>query len=329
MFIIKYLCIFIGFALAAPNGIAQTALTGSGQTYPNKPVRMILPFPPGGPTDLVGRLLAQKLSEQMGQPVPTDNRPGASGNIGLEAAAKSPADGYTIVLSSPVISLSPHLYTRLNYDPYKDLAPISLVGAVLNVLIVHPSVPAKNLKELIAIARANPGKLNYGSGGIGTTTHLAPELLKSLEKLNIVHVPYKGSGLALIGMVSGQVDLLIMAAPSALGQIKGGRVRALAVLAEKRLSYLPEVPTTSEQGLKNAEVLVWYGMLAPTGTPAALITRLNSEIIKAVNAPDTKARFESAGVEPMTSTPEQLGQFIKSEAARFGKVIKEAGIRGE
>lgn len=314
-------------------GTALAVACGAGavlaQNYPVKPVRMILPFPPGGPTDLVGRLLAQKLGEQMGQQVPTDNRPGASGNIGLELAAKAPQDGYTIVLSSPVISLSPHLYARLNYDPYKDLAPISLVGAVLNVLLVHPSVPAKNLQELVRIARAAPGKLNYGSGGIGTTTHLAPELLKNLEKLDIVHVPYKGSGLALIGMVSGQVDMLIMAAPSALGQIKGGKVRALAVLAEKRLSYMPDVPTTAEQGLKNAEVLVWYGMLTPTGTPAAMISRLNSEIIKAVNAPDTQQRFTAAGVEPMTSTPEQFGQFIRSEAARFGKVIKEAGIKGE
>ena len=303
--------------------------TAYAQNYPVKPIRMILPFPPGGPTDLVGRLLAQKLGEQMGQTVPTDNRPGASGNIGLELAAKAPQDGYTIVLSSPVISLSPHLYTRLNYDPYKDLAPISLVGAVLNVLLVHPSVPAKNLQDLIRIARASPGKLNYGSGGIGTTTHLAPELLKNLEKLNIVHVPYKGSGLALIGMVSGQVDMLIMGAPSAIGQIRGGKVRPIEVLAEKRIALLPEVPTTGEQGLKNAEVLVWYGMLTPTGTPAALIARLNSEIIKAVNAPDTQQRFSTAGVEPMTSTPEQFGQFIKSEATRFGKVIKEAGIRGE
>lgn len=303
--------------------------TVCAQNYPTKPVRMILPFPPGGPTDLVGRLLAQKMGEQMGQQVASDNRPGASGNIGLELAAKAPQDGYTIVLSSPVISLSPHLYTKLNYDPYKDLAPISLVGAVLNVLLVHPSVPAKNLQDLIRVARASPGKLNHGSGGIGTTTHLAPELLKNLEKLNIVHVPYKGSGLALIGMVSGQVDMLIMGAPSAIGQIRGGKVRALAVLAEKRLALLPEVPTTAEQGLKNAEVLVWYGILTPTGTPAALINRLNSEIVKAVNAPDTRERFTTAGVEPMTSTPEQFGQFIKSEATRFGKVIKEAGIRGE
>jgi tripartite-type tricarboxylate transporter receptor subunit TctC len=300
-----------------------------GQNYPAKPVRLILPFPPGGPTDLVGRLLAQKLGEQLGQQVAADNRPGASGNIGLELAAKSPPDGYTIVLSSPVISLSPHLYAKLNYDPHKDLAPISLVGGVLNVLLVHPSVPAKNLQDLIRIARASPGKLNYGSGGIGTTTHLAPELLKSLEKLDIVHVPYKGSGLALIGMVSWQVDMLIMAAPAAIGQIRGGKVRALAVLAEKRLPSLPEVPTTAESGLKNAEVLVWYGILAPTGTPAALITRLNNEIVKAVNAPDTRERFTNAGVEPMTSTPEQFGQFIRSEAVRFGKVIREAGIKGE
>ena len=305
------------------------AAAALAQTYPTKSIRMIMPFPPGGPTDIVGRLVAAKLAEQIGQSVIADSRPGASGNVGLEIASKSPPDGYTIVLSSPVIALSPLLYGKLNYDPWKDLAPIALVGAVRNVLVIHPSVPAKTLREFIEIARKNPGKLNYGSGGIGTTTHLAPELLKSLEKLNIVHVPYKGSGLALIGLASGQVDMEVLAAPAAVGQIQSGRVRALAVLSPERLPDLPNVPTTREQGFANFEISVWYGMLAPAGTPREIINRLNVELTNAVTAPDMKPRLTQAGVEPMTSTPEEFGKFIQSEAARFDKVIRGAGIRGE
>ncbi len=299
------------------------------QTYPSKSIRMVMPFPPGGPTDVVGRLVAQKLSEQIGQSVVADSRPGASGNVGLEIASKAPADGYTIVLSSPVIALSPLLYSKLNYDPWKDLAPIALVGAIRNVLVVHPSVPANNLKELIAIARKQPGRLSYGSGGIGTTTHLAPELLKSLEKIEILHVPYKGSGLALIGLASGQVDMGVVAASVALGQVQSKRVRAIAALSPERLADYPNVPTTKEQGFANFEISVWYGMLAPAGTPREIINRLNAELVKAVMSSDMKPRYAQAGVEQLTSTPEEFGRFIQSEAARFGKVIKDAGIKGE
>jgi tripartite-type tricarboxylate transporter receptor subunit TctC len=299
------------------------------QTYPSKPVRPILPFPPGGPTDIVGRLTGQKLSEQIAQSVIADSRPGASGNIGLELASKALPDGYTIVLSSPVISLSPHLYTKLNYDPQKDLAPIALVGAVRNVLVVHPSVPAKTVKDLVQLARKNPAKLNYGSGGVGTTTHLAPELLKNLEKLDIVHVPYKGSGLALIGVVSGQVDLEILGVPAALPQIQAGRVRALAVLAPQRSAQLPNVPTAKESGYENFEISVWYGILAPAATSCEIINRLNAELNKVITAPDMKEKMAANGVDPLGGTPEQFRDFIRSESLRFGKVIKEAGIKGE
>jgi tripartite-type tricarboxylate transporter receptor subunit TctC len=303
--------------------------TVAAQSYPSKPIRMIMPFPPGGPTDIVGRLVAAKFSEQIGQSVIADSRPGASGNVGLELASKAPPDGYTIVLSSPVIALSPLLYAKLNYDPHKDLAPVALVGAVRNVLVIHPSVPAKTLRELVQIARRNPGKLNYGSGGIGTTTHLAPELLKSLEKLDIVHVPYKGSGLALIGLAGGQVDMLVVAVPAAVQQINAGRVRALAVLAPARVPDLPNVPTAKESGFENFEISVWYGMLVPTGTPREIIGRLNAEFTKAVTAPEMKAKLAATGVDALTSTPEEFGNFIRSEAARFAKVIKDAGIKGE
>jgi tripartite-type tricarboxylate transporter receptor subunit TctC len=319
--------IFSGMLVIAACALIATAI--HAQSYPAKAIRMILPFPPGGPTDIVGRLVAARLSAQIGQPVVADSRPGASGNVGLEIASKSPPDGYTIVLSSPVIALSPLLYGKLNYDPWKDLAPIALVGAVRNVFVIHPSVPAKTLREFIRIARRHPGKLNYGSGGIGTTTHLAPELLKSLEKLNIVHVPYKGSGLALIGLASGQVDMEVLAVPAALAQIQAGRVRALAVLSPARQRDLPDVPTAREQGYPDFDISVWYGMLAPAGTPRDIIARLNAELVKAVTAHDMQPRLAQAGVEPLTSTPEEFGLFIHSEAARFDKVIKEAGIKGD
>ena len=298
----------------------------AGQTFPVKTVRLILPFPPGGPSDILGRALAQKMGEQMGQQVIADNRPGAGGNLGLELASKAPPDGYTMVLSSPLIALSPHLYSKLNYDPYKDLAPISLVAVIQNVVLVHPSVPAKNLKELAQVARASPGKLNYGSGGVGTTTHLAPELFMSITKTKMVHVPFKGSGLALIGLIGGQVDVLVMAVPAAEAQVRAGKARALAVISEKRATPMPNVPTSKESGFDNFVVDIWYGILAPSGTPPALVNRLNSEINKALAAPDMKDRLLAAGIQPIGNTPDQFAGFIKSESARFAKVIKDAGI---
>src|SRR5687768_5026710 len=326
-------CKGVGVALLACFGAvigpasAQTTSSGSGQAFPTKTVRLILPFPPGGPSDILGRALAQKLTEQMGQQVIADNRPGAGGNLGLELTSKAPPDGYTMVLSSPLISLSPLLYSKLNYDPFKDLAPISLVAQIQNVVLVHPSVPAKNLKELAQVARASPGKLNYGSGGVGTTTHLAPELFMSLTKTKMVHVPFKGSGLALIGLIGGQVDVLIMAVPAAEAQVKAGKARALAVISEKRATPLPNVPTSKEAGFDNFVVDIWYGVLAPAGTPPALVNRLNSEINKALAAPDMKERLLTAGIQPLGNTPEQFAKFIRSEATRYAKVIKDAGIQ--
>jgi tripartite-type tricarboxylate transporter receptor subunit TctC len=314
----------LAFALLA---FAAFAPSASAQTFPAKTVRLILPFPPGGPSDILGRALAQKVSEQIGQQVIADNRPGAGGNLGLELTSKAPPDGYTMVLSSPLISLSPSLYTKLNYDPQKDLAPISLVAQIQNVVLVHPSVPAKNLKELVQVARASPGKLNYGSGGVGTTTHLAPELLMSMTKTKMVHVPFKGSGLALIGLISGQIDVLVMAVPAAEAQVRAGRARALAIVSEKRATPMPNVPTAKESGFDNFVVDIWYGILAPAGTPQPILNRLNSEINKALTAPDLKERLLTAGIQPLGTTPEQFASFIKSEAVRYAKVIKDAGIK--
>ena len=304
---------------------AQATSTGSGQAFPAKPVRLILPFPPGGPSDILGRALTQKLSEQMGQQAIADNRPGAGGNLGLELTAKAPPDGYTIVLSSPLIALSPSLYAKLNYEQ-KDLAPISLVALIQNVVLVHPSVPAKNLKELAQVARASPGKLNYGSGGVGTTTHLAPELFMSMTKTKMVHVPFKGSGLALIGLIGGQVDVLIMAVPAAEAQVKAGKARALAVISDKRATPLPNVPTSKEAGFENFVVDIWYGVLGPAAMQPAVVNRLNSEINKALAAPDMKERLVNAGIQPVGTTPEQFASFIRSETVRYAKVVKDANI---
>ncbi|MGZ5096129.1 MAG: Bug family tripartite tricarboxylate transporter substrate binding protein [Burkholderiales bacterium] len=298
------------------------------QTFPAKTIRLILPFPPGGPSDILGRAVAQKLTEQMGQSVITDNRAGAGGNLGLELTAKAPPDGYTLVLSSPLIALSPSLYSKLNYEQ-KDLAPVSLVALIQNVVLVHPSVPAKNLKDLVQIARASPGKLNYGSGGVGTTTHLAPELFMSMTKTKLVHVPYKGSGLALLGLISGQVDVLVMAVPAAAAQVEAGKARALAIVSEKRATPLPNVPTAKEAGFENFVVDIWYGILAPSGTPQNVVSRLNTELNKALGSSELKDKLLAAGIQPTGGTPEQFASFIRSETARYAKVIKDAGIKPE
>jgi tripartite-type tricarboxylate transporter receptor subunit TctC len=237
------------------------------QPYPSKALRIVLPFPPGGPTDLLGRQLAQTLSVQVGQPVVAENRPGAGGNLGTEIAAKAPADGYTLLLSSNILAISPHLYRKLPYDTVKDFAPIAQVTQVPNVFISHPSIPVKNLKELVAAARRTPGKLTFGSGGLGTGQHLAGEMFRSASKLDMVHVPYKGSGLAMLGMIGGHIDWMVIGVPPALPQIQAGKVRALAALATERLSALPQVPTAAESGFPEYVVTSWYGMLAPANTP--------------------------------------------------------------
>ena len=303
-----------------------TASPLSAQTYPNRPIRFIFPFPPGGPTDILGRILGQKLAERLGQPVVPENKPGAGANIGLEIGAKAKPDGYTITLASPSLSISPTLYKKLNYDSVKDFAPISLVAEIPNVLLVPSSSPIKSLKELIAYAKANPGKLNFGSGGIGTSNHLASELLKTLAQINIVHVPYKGSNQAMIGMMGGEVGMVVVGIPPSQGQIKAGKVRALAVLSEERLPAFPNIPTAKEAGIDNFEVTTWYGILAPAGTPREIVTRLNGELVKIIAMPDTKEKMQNAGFEPLSSTPEKFAEFIKTEIVRWGKVIKDANI---
>ena len=300
------------------------------QSYPNKPLRLIVPFPGGGGgADYVGRVIGQKLAERLGQPVVIENRPGAAGNIGIELVAKAQPDGYTLLVTTPSLTISPSLYKKLSYDAVRDLAPISLVAEVPNLLLVRPSLPVTSLREFVDHARANPGKLNFGGSGIGSSTHLATVLFMSLARINLVNVTYKGSAQALIGMLAGEIDMIVIGPPAAMGQIQAGRVRALAVLRNERLASLPNVPTIKEAGIENSEVTTWYGILAPAGTPRHLITRLNAEWIRIAALPDTLQKMQSAGIETLSGTPEQFAGLIKLEIARWARVVKEANLSVE
>ncbi len=304
------------------------ACAAHAQTYPSKPIRFILPFPPGGPTDIAGRAIAQKLSEQLKQPVIADNRPGATSNLGLELTAKSPPDGYTIVLTPPSISISPSMYAKLNYDAARDLQPLTLVANMYYVTGVHNSVPAKNLKEFIALAKRNPGKLNFSSSGLGAGNHLATELLMSMYGLKMTHIPYKGNVAGLLACATGEVDFGTYALAPAIPIVKAKRVRPLAVLTEKRLDVLSEVPTAREQGVDLVAVQ-WYGILTAAGTPRPIVDRLVAELHKAVMSPDVREKLATSGVDTTTSTPEEFAELIRSETVRFAKVIKSAGIKAD
>jgi tripartite-type tricarboxylate transporter receptor subunit TctC len=297
------------------------------EEYPTRPVRMVLPFPPGGSTDRIGRLVAEKMSLSLKQPVVVDYRPGAGGNIGIGAVAKATPDGYSILLSSSTISVSPSMYKKLDYDTLRDLAPIGLAARIPTVVCVHPSVPAKTLKELIAIARAHPGKLSYGSGGIGTTNHLATEMLLSLTRTKMLHVPYKSTAAALISMVSGESDLVVISTTAAIPLIQAGKVRALAVLRKERVAVLKDVPTSGEAGLPEWQANTWYGVLTRAGTPAALVDRLSNALIRGLKDPDTSEKLALVGAEVMTSTPDEFRSYLANEIKLMGNIVKSAGIQ--
>ncbi len=316
-------------ALFASLVLALQAHAQSADSYPTKPIRFILPFPPGGATEVLGRLIAERLTAGLGQPVVVENRGGAGGNVGAEAAAKSAPDGYTLVLVAPSLAISPSLYSKLNYDPVKDLAPISLVGTVPNVLVTDPKLPVQNLAEFIALAKTKPGGMNFGSGGSGTSNHLGGELFNIVAGVKLVHVPYKGVNLAMNDVLSGRIQLVVIGVPIAAPHIKAGRLRALGVIAPQRSPLLPDVPTVAEAGLPNFEVTTWYGMLAPAGTPRPIINRLNSELVRAMHAPELKERLASLGTDPKTSTPEEFADYIKQEIDKWGKVIRAAGLKAD
>jgi tripartite-type tricarboxylate transporter receptor subunit TctC len=297
------------------------------EEYPTRPVRMVLPFPPGGSTDRIGRLVAEKMSLSLKQPVVVDYRPGAGGNIGIGAVAKATPDGYSILLSSSTISVSPSMYKKLDYDTLRDLAPIGLAARIPTVVCVHPSVPAKTLKELIAIARAHPGKLSYGSGGIGTTNHLATEMLLSLTRTKMLHVPYKSTAAALISMVSGESDLVVISTTAAIPLIQAGKVRALAVLRKERVAVLQAVPTSGEAGLPEWQANTWYGVLTRAGTPAPVVDRLSNALMRGLKDPDTGEKLALVGAEVMTSTPAEFRSYLANEIKLMGNIVKSAGIQ--
>jgi len=296
------------------------------QKYPDRSVRLIVAFPTGAPY-ILALLMSEKLREPLGQSVVPDFRAGAGGNIASEVVAKALPDGYTLLLTSPTVAISPSLFRALGYDTFRDFAPITRLATVPNVIVVHPSVPAKSLAELVQLAKAHPGKLNFGSGGLGSGSQLGSELFKALTKINIVHVPYKGASIALTAMLSGEVDMVTSTVPGTIPYVTSGRIRALAVLAPERAATLPQVPTSAEAGMPELVVITWYGLFAPTGVKPDIIERLHAEVVKLMNAPETKNKLAQVGLEAATNTPAEFGKFVRSEYEKWGRVIKAADIR--
>lgn len=309
--------------------VLAAAPQAQAQSFPARAIRMIVPFPPGGSLDVVARPLALKMSELMGQPVVVDYRTGASGNIGTEITVRAPADGYTIMITTIPLVVNPSLYSKLPFDVAKDLAPVSLLAASPFVLVVHPSVPAKSVKELIALARARPGKLNYASAGNGTNLHVAAELFKNLTGTDIVHVPYKGGGPALAAILGGEADLSFLGVVPVVPYVKAGKMRALGITSTRRSPILPALPTIAESGVPGYEFASWYGVLAPAGTPAAVVKILNDYIVKAMRSPDLAERVAREGADIIASSPAQFDAHIKAELVRWAKVVKAAGLHAD
>jgi tripartite-type tricarboxylate transporter receptor subunit TctC len=306
------------------------ANVGLAQTYPSKAMRLIVGFPPGGGTDIVSRVIAQRLSEWYGQAVVVENRSGATGSIGADALAKSAPDGYTIMMGhANSHAISPNLVAKLPYDPIKDFAPVAYVGYVPNVLSLHPSVPAKNMKELVTLLKAHPGKYTYASSGNGSSQHLSGEMFRLLTGVNIVHVPYKGSGDGIRDLVAGVVSMNFDTMPPVLPHLKDGRLRGLGISTPKRLSQLPDVPTFTEEGLTGFEILNWYGVMAPAATPREIVMKLNTDINRAMRESDVRTRLEQVGTQLREMTPEEFGTFMRAELAKYGKLVKDANIRLE
>ena len=311
-------------------GIAFCWSAMASAQYPAKPIRMVVPFPAGGPTDVVARTIAPKLSEALGQAVVIDNRAGAGGISGTEQVSKAPADGYTLLMGTiGGLAVAMSLQPNRGYDTLRDLAPITQSVFVTNVLALHPSVPAKSVKELLAIARARPGRLNYGSSGPGTSPHLAGELLKMMGKVDIVHIPYKGSAPALTAMLSGEVDFNFENTLIVLPHIKSGKVRPIAVTGAQRSKLMPELPTIAEDGLPGYSASGWYGMVAPAATPRDIVNRLNSEVVRILRMPDIIERLSGLGAEPAANTPEQFAAFIRTEIDKWARLVKSANMKAD
>ncbi len=297
------------------------------QKYPDKPVRLLVPFAPGGGTDVLGRFIAAKLTDNLGVSVFIENRGGAGGTIGTEVAARAAPDGYTMLFTSASHSFNTSLYTKLGYDALKDFAPVTLVAMVPHLLVVHPSLPVKNVKELIALARARPGEIFYGSGGAGSSVHLAAVLFITTAKVEMTHVPYKGGGPAMIGVMAGEASVMFPTMQSAMPLVKAGRLRALAISTATRSPAVPEIPTIAEAGVPGYDATGWYGMLAPAGAPQAVIDRLHSEIVKILTTPELKNRLAGEGAVAVGNTPAQFDRFIREEIAKWAKIIRDLKIQ--
>jgi len=317
---------------ALPRLLALLALAVAplafGQGYPSKPIHFVVPYPAGGPLDTVARLLGQKVSESVKQPVIVENKPGAGGNIGADIVAKSAPDGYTILMGAVAThAINPTLYAHIPYDPVRDFEPVTQVASTPNVLVVNPSLPVSTVKEFIAYAKAHPGQLNFGSGSTGSAGHLAGELFDTMAGVKMVHVPYKGAAPAMQDLIGGQIQLMFDNLASSLGQIRAGKVRALAVTTAKRSSLAEELPTIAESGLPGFDISTWFGVFAPGGTPRPIVERLHDEFVKALAAPDVRDKMLRLGAEPVGNTPEEFAAYIKSEAQKYAKVIKASGAK--
>lgn len=310
--------------------IAGATQLASAQEYPGKPIRVIVPFSPGSAMDILVRLVAPKLHEAMGQPVIMDNRAGGGGRIGTEAGAKAAPDGYTLLMTAlgPLVQ-TPILYPQTQYDPVKDFAAISQLATGPLVIVVHPSLPVKNVKELVDLAKRRPGQLNFGSTGVGSVNHLLGEMVNLLAGTNIVHVPYKGNAEAISNLLGGEVAMVMTGVPPVVAHAKAGKLRVIVTTGRQRMPNLPEVQTMAEAGLPDAEIVIWYGVVAPAATPKQIIGRLNREIVKAMNLPDVRERYSQQGVVPETNSPEQFAQLIRDDYARWTKVIRATGIKVE
>jgi tripartite-type tricarboxylate transporter receptor subunit TctC len=314
---------FLGLAVAAFAPIAH------GQAYPTKPIRVIVGFPPGSGADITARVISAKIGDGLAQQVIVDNRPGAGSNIATDLVAKAAPDGYTLFIGTVANTINATLYSKLPFDFQRDFAPIALTTAAPNVLVVHPSLPARSVAELVKLAKARPGELHFASSGTGTAPHLSAELFKLMTGVQLTHVPYKGSPQAVTDVVAGEVALMFSPVSTVLPHIKSRRLRALAVTTKSRLPSLPELPTVSESGLQGYETITWFGFVAPAKTPQPVVTRLNTEIVKALGTADLRQQFAMQGIEVLGGTPEQFGAYIRDETAKWAKVIKQAGVRAD
>jgi len=320
----------LGCALAlAALAPAQAQVPSGGTAWPDRPIKLVISFAPGGVHDTLARVLQPRLTEALGQPILIENRPGAGGNIAAEAVAKSPPDGYTFLVASEAIATNEFLYRGMAYDPYKDLAPVAKLADYPMALIANPSVPANDIKELIALAKAKPGSLSYGSAGIGASGHLAGELLNSAEGIDLVHVPYKGGAPALADLVAGRIQVMFLSVSLSAPQVKQGRIKVLALTGTKRSDKLPGVSTTAEQGFPGVQALLFSSLLAPAATPARIIGRMNAEVVKALRAPEVEKRLDDLGAVPAPSSPEQFASILKRDGEVWGKLIRDKNIRAE